>query len=138
MPTPPPAVVMTPKQIYAVMKEAGFPPAVATTMTAIALRESGGVPSAFNGNEATGDRSFGLLQINMKSPEVAALITKTLRITDEKQLLDPLLNARAGFVLYGGKRANLNVAWYIDRPGVYKDRYEKHLAAAQAAALESV
>ena len=40
-------------------------------MTAIALRESAGDPNAFNGDAATGDRSYGLWQINMRDAGIA-------------------------------------------------------------------
>ncbi len=118
------------------MHTAGFPLEVATTMTAIALRESGGNPAATNINPATGDRSYGLVQINMKDPNVAALISHhVLRGRAETVLLDPATNAYAAFLLWGGKNSNLNVAWYINHPGAYQQRYEAHLPAAQAAVL---
>ncbi|HLW77240.1 MAG TPA: transglycosylase SLT domain-containing protein [Bryobacteraceae bacterium] len=128
---------MTEQQIYFAMRWAGFPPHVAVTMTAIALRESAGDPNAFNGNEATGDRSYGLLQINMRDPNVAALLTKEIPAVadDERALLDPDTNAKAGFLLWGGRNSNLNLAWYINREGPYQERYESHLPAVQAVAL---
>lgn len=126
--------MMTAIQIFETMRRAGFPVSVATTMTAIALRESGGDPAAFNGNTATKDRSYGLLQIDMLT--LGAPYLKAFGITDEKQLLDPDVNAHAGFVLWNRQNKNLDVAWYIDRP-VYRQRYEAHLPAAQAAALAS-
>ena len=123
--------MLTTTQILQVMLQTGFPPVVAVTMTAIALRESGGNPYAFNGNTATGDRSYGLLQINMLALES---MMGAFGITKEKQLFNPATNARAGFVLWGGNNANLGVAWYIDRPG-YQEAYESHLPAAQSAML---
>ena len=132
-------MVMSPVQIYETMRGAGFPGVVAVTMTAVALRESSGDPNAFNGNSETGDRSYGLLQINMLSPEVNSLLTSSIPevAADEKALLDPAINAKAGFLLYGGRVSNLNIAWYIDHPGSYQQRYESHLPVAQAAALAS-
>ena len=132
-------MVMSPLEIYKTMTGVGFPPVVAVTMTAIALRESAGDPGAFNGNTATGDRSYGLLQINMFSPQVRALITRYIPevAKDEKALLDPTINARAGALLYDGNVNNLNVAWYINHGGEYQSQYESHLPAAQAAALVS-
>ena len=56
---------LTIPQILKLALDAGFPDVVAVTMTAIAKRESDGVPSAFNGNSSTGDESYGLWQINM-------------------------------------------------------------------------
>lgn len=129
-------IKLTDLEIYGTMVAGGFPLVVATTMTAIAQRESSGVPSAFNGNEATGDRSYGLLQINMRDSNVAKLINaKVLKGQPETALLDPLLNAQAGCLLWGGANSNLDVAWYITREG-YRQAYEKHLPAAQAAALQ--
>lgn len=122
-------------QIFELMRRAGFSVLLAIVMTAIALRESSGKPGAFNGDAATGDRSYGLLQINERDHNVAALMVK-IGITDEKQLLDPAVNARAGFALWGGRNANLDEAWYITRPG-YKERYEAQLPLAIAAALAS-
>jgi hypothetical protein len=126
--------MMSPAQIYALARAAGFPPVVAVTMTAIALRESSGNPDVFNGDSSTGDRSYGLWQINMFGA-LAAERMKLFGISDEKQLLDPATNAHAAFVLWGGRMKNLSTAWYIDHPGIYRDRYESHLPAAQAAAL---
>jgi hypothetical protein len=127
-------MLMTARAIFDVMRLAGFPPTVAVTMTAIALRESGGDPAAFNGDTATKDRSYGLLQIDMMT--LGPVYMKAFGISDEKQLFDPNVNAHAGFVLWNRSNKNLDVAWYINRP-VYQARYELHLAAAQAAALES-
>ena len=130
-------MVMTPLEIFEVMRGAGFPATVAVTMTAIALRESAGNPGVVNNDAATGDRSYGLLQINMKDPNVEKLIQgKVLLGSAEEGLLDPALNAKAGFLLWGGTNANLDAAWYINR-GVYKQRYENNLPLAQAAALTS-
>lgn len=125
---------MTASQIYALARAAGFPPVVAVTMTAIALRESSGNPTVFNGDASTGDRSYGLWQINMFAG-LAAQRLKLFGITDEKQLFDPATNAHAAFVLWGGSMKNLSTAWYIDHPGLYQTRYESHLPAAQAAAI---
>lgn len=132
---------MTPAEIYAVARAAGFPPVVAVTMTAIALRESSGNPDAFNGDELTGDKSYGLWQINMRDAGIAKLIVQKVLTppggANYDQLFDPLTNGKAAFQLWAQNNKNLSVAWYIDHPGVYRDRYESHLPAAQAAALAS-
>lgn len=125
---------MSPAEIYRVALAAGFPPVVAVTMTAIALRESSGNPDVVNADAKTGDRSYGLWQINMFG-ELAASRMKLFGIVDEKQLLDPAVNARAAFLLWGRNNRNLSICWYIDHGGAYQARYEAHLAAAQAAAL---
>lgn len=126
---------MTPKQIYATAINAGFPPNVATQMVAIALRESAGCPDGrYTGSTArpNSENSFGLWQINVQAnPGIMA----QLGITDPNQLLDPETNARAAYLLYGGNPANLDVAWYINRPG-YQEAYQKLLPVAEAAATE--
>jgi len=127
-------MLLTTRVIFETMVHAGFPVKVAIAMTAIALRESDGDPAAFNGDTATGDRSYGLLQINCL--ELGARALTLFSITDEKQLLDPATNAHAGFVLWNHNNKNLDIAWYILRPA-YKERYELHLPAAVSAALES-
>jgi hypothetical protein len=125
---------VTAAEIYRVARAAGFPPVIAVTMTAIALRESSGDPTVFNGDAKTGDRSYGLWQINMFA-NLASSRMKLFGLTDEKELLIPAINARAAFRLWGGDNRNLSLCWYIDHPGPYQQRYESHLPAAQAAAL---
>lgn len=133
-------MILTTDQIYAYMRKVGFPGEVSTTMTAIALRESSGDPAAFNGNAATGDRSYGLLQINMMNASVSVFLKNKMPevAIAETALLDPETNAEAGYLLWGHANSNLNIAWYINRPGApnhYQERYEANLPAAQAAAL---
>jgi hypothetical protein len=131
------ATGLTPVQILQTAIAAGFPEPVAIQMTAIALRESAGIPTATNlrapgSSSATdpGEQSYGLWQINVAgNPSLMA----QLGITDPSQLLDPETNARAAYLLYNNNPNNLNVAWYINRPG-YQQAYEANLPAAEAAA----
>jgi hypothetical protein len=128
---------LTPVQILQTAMAAGFPEPVAVQMTAIALRESAGIPTATNlrapgTTSATdpGEQSYGLWQINVAgNPGLMA----QLGITDPSQLLDPETNARAAYLMYNNNPNNLNVAWYINRPG-YQQAYEANLPAAEAAA----
>jgi hypothetical protein len=142
-----PSKLLTEDEIYAVARAAGFPAdrevspgvSVAAAMTAIALRESGGNAMAFNGNVKTGDRSYGLWQINMRDKDVCADITKTYPAlcADESGLFEPLQNAMAAFVLCrGGNLELMNIAWYILRTGTpYQQRYAANLPAALAAEI---
>jgi hypothetical protein len=127
---------MTAAEIFQLARNAGFPGVVAVTMTAIALRESSGNPNAYNGNAETGDRSYGLWQINMRDVNVQKLIAEKVLTNNGRfeLLFDPATNAKAAFLLWGGKNSNLDLAWYITR-GEYKTRYEAHLPEAQAAAI---
>jgi hypothetical protein len=122
---------LSPTQIYQTAVSAGFPADVATQMTAIALRESGGNPLATNLSGA--EQSYGLWQINVRgNPGLLA----QLGLSDPLQLLDPSVNARAALKLWGGNPQNLNTAWYLDRPG-YAEAYQRYLPVAEAAAAAS-
>lgn len=130
----------TPGQLY-VFALKHFSPVVAIAIGAIALRESAGIPTAFNGNKATGDASYGLMQINMIGALGVARL-KQFNITHPDQLFDPDTNMRAAGIIMNGNVHNLGAAWYIDRdvsaaPGLptYKAAYESHLPAMMAAAL---
>lgn len=146
--------VLTADQIHAVMAKAGFSTTeeispgvtIAACMTAIALRESAGYPAAYNGPPeykgvtATGDRSYGLTQINMGNADVYATIAPMLtddnEVVNEQALFVPAINALAAYRLSrGGNRTDIDIAWYIDRAGTsYQSRYLAHLPEAQAAA----
>ena len=139
------------QEVYETACHAGFPAKVAITMTALAYRESDGIPTVHNTNSATGDDSYGLWQINLKDPNVARLMQAN-GLTPE-MLLTPDGNAKAAHLLWGGDNKNLSIGWYIDRPQrfdstgkpipftpmeiEYQTRYEAHLPAAQRAALAS-
>lgn len=77
-------------------RKAGFTGDELVAVTAIAGRESRWNPWAVNTNERTGDRSFGLWQINTIQPSVWNLMREQLGLgLGELQLLDPTVNARA-------------------------------------------
>lgn len=83
-----------------VLRQAGFKGKALRTAYAIAMRESGGRPEAFNGNTGTGDRSWGLFQINTLGPLKSRV--QQYGLQSEQDLLDPLNNARAAFQLSKG------------------------------------
>ena len=134
---------MTAEQIYALAVAAGFSPKIEVMpgvslpccMTAIALRESNGQPEVHNGDAKTGDNSWGLWQVNLLDPGIRAFLAAH-GITSGQQLLDPATNAKAAHLLWGGRNANLTLAWYVyhDPPKQpYQQMYESHLPAALAA-----
>ena len=83
------------------MQSAGFSGQGLRTAYAIAERESSGRPSAFNGNAATGDLSYGLFQINMLGTMGPAR-RKQFGIASNEALFDPSVNARAAYQMSGG------------------------------------
>ncbi|GAB2681661.1 NlpC/P60 family protein [Thalassiella azotivora] len=108
------------EQIYAFARQAGFSPDAATTMTAIALAESGGRSSAHN---PVGEDSRGLWQINVNAH---ADLGRRL------DLYDPAQNAVAAFeVSRGGRDVS---PWTVTHGGA-SARYLHHKDAAQAAAV---
>jgi cell wall-associated NlpC family hydrolase len=89
--------------LVAILRQAGFSGQALNTAYAIAMAESSGNPRAFNGNRKTGDRSFGLFQINMlggMGPERR----KQFGLSADDDLYDPLTNARAAYKLSNGGR----------------------------------
>lgn len=106
------------REIYRFARLAGFTPDQATTMTAIALAESGGNSHAHN---SSGEDSRGLWQIN-----VAAHGDWAAR----RDLYDPLENAKAAYRISGGGR---DVSPWTTTHG-RNARYLAHRSEAQAAA----
>lgn len=67
----------------------------------IIARETGSTcdPAVYNGNEATRDRSYGLLQINMRGYLEADRLTRC-GLAFKEELWDPVVNLRCGRVLF--------------------------------------
>lgn len=85
---------------------------------AIAMRESGGVPSAHNPDRSTGDDSYGLFQINMLNdlgPQRLEMFKK-IGVRQYSDLLDPEKNVKAFLIL--SKRGRDLGAWGIG-PNAY-------------------
>lgn len=105
-------------QIAALLTQQGAPPSQIQTLTAIALRESGGCADASNvrapgTNGATdpGESSYGLFQINtLANPSMGS----------PNSLLDPTANVDAALALLGTNPANYaaneSTAWYVGNP----------------------
>lgn len=133
------SVAWSPLQLFDNYRRHRFPTAIAITIGAVALRESRGIPTAFNGNAATGDRSYGHAQINLRDPNVFKLISdKILKGRPESILFDPDWNAEAAFLLFGWSIQNLNTAWYIAHTdGNYRQEWRSYLPAMVEASLAS-
>lgn len=133
---------LSPEQIYQLARSVGFPPDTAVTMTAIALKESGGNPTAYNGSGC--DDSYGLWQINMiddptgrcnkgKPYMLGQQRRAQFGISQNKELWDSHVNARAAYLIWGGNDRNLDTAWYIYKDPMNNQRYLANLPTAQAA-----
>jgi lysophospholipase L1-like esterase len=117
------------EQIAQLAYQAGFRGEDLVNVVAIAKRESGYNTQSFNGNTGTGDKSYGLMQINM----IGNLGPSRLRafgITSNEQLFDPLTNMKAAYVLYQ-QSGNKLTPW-----GGYKgfsNTYSTNVGAARTA-----
>lgn len=97
--------------------EAGWPEDTWDELEHIILRESGGCPRRIGGDRVNPDCSVkkvvawyhrsdtGLLQINgvhwkRDHPQYVGLVCKRMGVCTQEQLLDPLVNLRAGKLLY--------------------------------------
>ena len=121
---------MSPADLYTLALGAGFPSDTAIQMAAIAMKESGGNPSAYNGTPP--DDSYGLWQINMYGSLGPARMSQ-FGLSDKSQLFDPATNARAAYQIWNGNDNNLNIAWAINDGGVNQSRYQANLPVVQAA-----
>jgi hypothetical protein len=92
----PKGVMMRGYWLKAVLHEAGFEGKALREAWAIAMRESTGRPMAYNGNRHTGDKSYGIFQINM----IGGLgVDRRSRydLATNAELFDPLTNARIAY-----------------------------------------
>jgi len=109
--------------------EAGFEGRKLKEAWAIVMKESTGRPTAHNGNESTGDNSYGIFQINM----IGSLGTdrrEKFNLSSNTDLFNPLKNAKiAHYMSRGGEDWS---SWDIDsngyNGGVSESRYREWLA----------
>lgn len=107
---------LTASQIASLLRQQGVPADKIPTMTAISLAESSGNPRAFNPNASTGDKSYGLFQVNMLGglgPERM----KQFGLKKEEELFDPNTNVRAAKKILESQGLG---AWSVYKGGQYK------------------
>jgi len=92
---------MPPDPLMQYLQRAGFKGQGLKTAWAIAKRESGGRPEAYNPDRSTGDNSYGLFQINMLG-DMGPSRRKQFGIQSNEQLLDPNINAKAAYQMSKG------------------------------------
>ena len=89
---------LTGKQVAQMLYNQGFRGENLIMALAISKRESGWDPGAFNGNSNTGDKSYGLFQINMIG-DLGPARREQYGLTKNEELLDPKVNIRAAYML---------------------------------------
>ena len=92
---------LSPKDLKAILYEAGFRGANLKEAWAVAMKESTGRPRSHNDNPKTGDNSHGLFQINMIGSLGPARL-KQYKLDSNKDLFNPLVNAKIAFQMSDG------------------------------------
>ena len=92
---------MSPKDLKAVLHEAGFRGVNLKEAWAVAMKESTGRPRSINDNPNTGDYSHVLFQINIIGSLGPARLEQ-YKLDSNKDLFDPLVNAKIAFQMSNG------------------------------------
>jgi hypothetical protein len=92
---------LSPKDLKAILYEAGFRGKNLKEAWAVAMKESTGRPRSHNDNPATGDYSHGLFQINMIGSLGPARL-KQYKLDSNEDLFNPLVNAKIAFQMSNG------------------------------------
>jgi hypothetical protein len=92
---------LAPKELKAILYQAGFRGKNLKEAWAVAMKESTGRPRSQNDNPNTGDYSHGLFQINMIGSLGPARL-KQYNLDSNKDLFNPLTNAKIAFHMSNG------------------------------------
>jgi hypothetical protein len=92
---------LSPKDLKAILYEAGFRGSNLKKAWAIAMKESTGRPRSHNDNPKTGDNSHGLFQINMIGSLGPARL-KQYKLDSYEDLFNPLVSAKIAFQMSDG------------------------------------
>lgn len=92
---------VNPTQLYGALTAAGLPPTAAAAFVSIAGRESSYNTGAFNGNAGTGDKSYGLFQINLLNGGWTSFLQAHGLADPAKDLLTEDGAVRAAAAIYG-------------------------------------
>ncbi len=135
-----------PRELIGHLQKAGFKGEGLRTAYSISMRESGGRPDAFNPDASTGDRSYGLFQINMLG-NLGPARRQQYGLKSDAELLNPEVNAKVAYRMSnGGKDFG---AWGIGpnayRSGAgmetiqkYYDQFPKILASQASPVVNSM
>ena len=106
IPIPRGANQLTGEQVAQAAYNAGFRGDDLVSVVAIAKRESSWQATAYNGNSDTGDKSYGLMQINMIE-KLGPYRRQLFGITSNTDLYDPQTNMHAAKKLYDFRGGSL-------------------------------
>jgi hypothetical protein len=89
----------------------------------ISMGESSGNPRAYNGNSRTGDKSYGLFQINMIG-SMGPARRREFGISSNEELFDPMTNIRA--MLKVSNNGTNWRPWSVYKNGTYQRFYNQY------------
>jgi hypothetical protein len=93
--------VLEPEELKSLLRSVGFRGESLRQAWAVAMKESTGKPKAHNDNPATGDKSYGLFQINMIGSLGPARLEQ-FNLKKNSDLFDPVRNAEIAFFMSDG------------------------------------
>jgi hypothetical protein len=94
---------LTDKQLKDLLYNVGFRGQHLKQAWAVSKKETNGRPYAFNKNGKTGDKSYGLFQINMLR-DLGPDRIKKFGLSDNQDLFNPVINAQVAYYMSkGGK-----------------------------------
>ena len=118
------AIELSDTDLVDLLSAIGFEGKALKVAYAVAKKESNGRPLAYNGNDNTGDHSYGVFQINMIG-NLGEDRRKKFDLTTNKDLLDPVTNAQIAYHMSdGGKDWS---SWKIYPGQTNGARYESFL-----------
>jgi len=95
--------MLTPEDLKDLLWAVGFEGNALKTAWSIAVVESNGRPMALNDNTRTGDKSYGIFQINMLG-DLGVIRKEKFDLVSNKELFDPVTNAEITYYMTkGGK-----------------------------------
>lgn len=92
---------LTDRELKDLLYHVGFRGKHLVEAWAVSKKETNGRPYAFNKNGRTGDKSYGLFQINMIRDLGPERITK-FNLSDNQDLFNPVINAQVAFYMSKG------------------------------------
>ena len=92
---------LTDKELKDLLYQVGFRGNDLKEAWAVAKKESHGRPYAFNKNGKTGDKSYGIFQINMIG-DLGPDRIKKFGLSDNQDLFNPVINAQVAFWMSNG------------------------------------
>jgi len=93
--------MLTPKDLKDLLWAVGFEGKALKTAWAVATVESNGRPMALNDNRRTGDKSYGIFQINMLGT-LGVDRQEKFELVSNKELFDPVTNAEITYYMTKG------------------------------------